>query len=166
MTIIRLRGRARKGISWASENWSRVVIAHRTDVPDLHDYYPGTFNIQLHESWYPPADERFRKKSHERGIELGERADLGADFLANGNYIHPLIHVRTINGVPVDGLLYFPGVRKDRWRDDPLFWERPRAKSRIEVISKMMIRQVLGLDPGSEHEVEAEMASDEPTATG
>src|ERR1700716_3002627 len=102
MGVEKLRGRVRKGQkAWVSTNWQRILRAHREEVPDLQEFVPGSFNIDLTDPpiWRPPNEGFFYTRSRERGLWLGrtlraeEAEAAGSDFLACGNFIHPQIRV-------------------------------------------------------------------------
>ncbi len=154
--VWKLKGSVNAGITWASKEWDQIVVAHRTDLPDIADYYRGTLNVVLTEHWNPPDDERHRRASHKRGI-AGTGGEIGAGLLANGNYIHPQIQVLSINGIQAEGRLYFPGISDTVWRGNDAVWGTLAPVGRIEIISKTRLRTLLGIGSDEVVEVEVEL---------
>lgn len=148
-----LSGYVQNGEGWSSENeagannWDRLIEGFRYALPEIADYVRGTFNVHLWTAWLPPGEDHHRAKAHERGMQLGERPEIGADLLRNGNYIHPDILVLSINGLPVDGgRLLFPCRPWPAGESMPFVGSR----SRIEIISRTAIRELLGIGPRDE----------------
>jgi hypothetical protein len=156
VSAVTLKGRVKKGCTWASQrhNWSCVIAAHRLELPEIVDYFPGTLNVVLHVRWSPPGDELHRRASHERGMLLRREHAPEANILANGNYLHPSARVRSIKGIEVDGRLYFPGIPDTRWKNDENVWKTIAPVDRIEIISKTQLRKLLGISPDEECDVE------------
>ena len=76
----KLRGRVRKGqTAWVSTNWQRNLRAHREEAPDLREFVPGSFNIDLTDPpiWRPPNEGFFYTRSRERGLWLGRTPGTG-----------------------------------------------------------------------------------------
>ncbi len=145
MPLWKLRGRVEAGQTWVTNNWKRIVVAHSRDLPDIADDVRGTLNIQLAERWYPPDDEKHRRESHKRGVSGGLKEETGADFLANGNYIHPEVWVCSIGGKPVEGRLDFAGVGKEVWEVDGNVWGTIAPSNG----SRFSRRRIFGLCSGS-----------------
>jgi len=127
-----------------------VVIAHLQEVPDIHTYVPGTFNVDLVDprTWQPPDDEELRLRARRSGEALSRQYDLGGDFLFNGNYVHPKIKVASINGNLIDGRVYYPGT--EHWQFDKDGKVAPTVRTRIEILSKQHIRTVLKMEDKDE----------------
>jgi hypothetical protein len=152
---LRIDGLVKSGEGWATiyENWPRMVLAHQDELPDISDFVPGTFNVLLANSaqWVPPDDVQHRLRSRAKGIRLNRDVRVGGDFLFFGNYIHPSIRVVEINGIAVDGLVYYAGCAKGFTESGvPL----PVGRPRIEIISKTKLRDLLGMqDTGASYPV-------------
>jgi len=79
--------------------------------------FHGTFNVQIQSvdgtttsTWVPPNDDTYRTAAYNAGVALGGGFATGADFLLKGNYVHPSVHVTTVNGTTItDGQLYYAG---------------------------------------------------------
>lgn len=138
--------------------WKILSLAHADEIPDLMEYHPGSLNVTLDEPWCAPDDASFRRISHDRGMRLSRDPSVGADFLANGNYIHPYLTVTSINGRAVEGRLYFPGISPARWEGDSSVWQRPVIVGRIEILSRTALRLWLGIGPQDELMVEITLA--------
>ncbi len=95
------------GVGWSTihKNWPRLVKAHAVDILGLEAFPPGSLNVQLDEEWTPPRDLELIIAGHNRGPCLGDDNSAGADFLRNGNYVHPDLRVVEINGVTISGFL-------------------------------------------------------------
>jgi hypothetical protein len=129
-----------------------MVLAHRREIPDLANWVPGTLNIDLVDpcAWSPPNDDEYRRAS----IDLGNQSlsgDEASQLLRNGNYFHPTLRVVEISGIEVDGVVYYPGCSKPLLPNGEL---RPVTRNRIEVCSKVRLRDLLGIaDTGKYHQV-------------
>lgn len=154
-----LQGVVRPGIGWfrdrhnGKENWERVIIAHKDECPEIETFFKGSLNVHLIDppTWIPPSDESHRLNARRRGIAGNRAWATGCDFLFNGNYIHPTIRVKSINGIPIVGYLYFPGVDENIW---PLgHVPKPRAVRRIEILSTEHIRDRLMFENNADQRV-------------
>lgn len=147
-----LGGLLTRGLGWATSNWGDVVIAHANEVPDLASYVPGTLNLNLVNptNWTPPHDDEHRMKSILQGRSAKVR-DTPSRLLSNGNYFHPTLKVVQIAGIAVEGIVYYPGCANPTLADGTL---RPVERCRIEVCSRVRLRELLGLPAGQDHRVE------------
>jgi hypothetical protein len=156
MKHIRMTGLVKSGVGWATKhnNWPRMVLAHQDELPDIADFVQGTLNVTLTDptQWIPPDDDYHRTASRSKGIRLKRDPKMGGDFLFFGNYIHPTIRVIEINGIAIDGLVYYAGSDKGfTGAGDPL----PVGRLRVEIISKTKLRELLGMqDTIAAHPVE------------
>jgi hypothetical protein len=161
MKRLTFSGQLTSGMQWMTgkeSKWEAVCNAHRGELPDIHQYVPGTFNVELREpaSWRPPLDEYFRLQARRRGLEVGKgNCQQGADFLFCGNYIHPLLRVVLINQHPVDGRIYYPGTSSWTFDDDGMPNPLTDKRTRLEVISKSRLRPLLQMDDTNRrHEIQ------------
>jgi CTP-dependent riboflavin kinase len=163
VTVVTLKGRVRKGEGWVKNNWNRMVVAHGDELPEIDGYHPGTLNVQLDELWSPPGHREHHLASHRRGVEQRCLPQTGADFLAAGNYIHPTAVVRSINGISVDGRLYFPGNAQIAGKGEGA---NIKPTDRIEIISPAHIRSLLGISEDEEVAVEVVIEFEGTTVEG
>jgi len=72
------------------------------EFPEMNAFFPGTLNINLVEppDWPPPRDSELRLAAHHQGHR--------STLLRNGNYLHPQLRIVSINGLLVDGRVYYP----------------------------------------------------------
>ena len=155
MTTVILKGVLKSKIQWVTANWDRMIRAHRDEVPDIETFTTGTFNIALLDPsvWNPPNDEVHRRNSHEKGLRLGCNFESGADFLRCGNYIHPQISVTSINGLPLAGRVYYPGIDETKLQAEGL--PEPIDRQWLEILSKDNLRRRLNMsDLASDHPCE------------
>ena len=146
--LLLIRGTVGNGEGWSNKihagilNWKRMLIAHWDECPEIEIFAQGTFNVQLVDPsfWIPPHDTSCRINARSRGIMRGRIPETGADFLYCGNYIHPTARVISINGVAVEGRLYYPGVSEEYWPSDQA--PKPPSGTRIEIISPVRIRSL------------------------
>ena len=146
-----LYGTAQRGQGWVSINWDRMKIAH---APELDGCLEGTFNVVLPTGWKPPDDDKYSQQANQLGNEMeksGKGEKDGTDFLKCGNYIHPKIRVTKINGVAIDGRVYYPAGFKDKGH--------PRTS--LEILSKTKIREALGIGPRDSIDVAVMIELDE-----
>lgn len=168
----RLKGRVREGSTgWTSREWRRILLAHAEELPEITQFHSGTFNIHLTDPtvWRPPNEGYFYARSRDRGLWLAkslsheQATERGSDFLANGNFIHPQIRVVRVNGLPIEGRLYFAGIGQADWRRRAKPWPLSRWYTGVEIIARQRLRTVLSLDPhasGVEVEVALEIDSE------
>jgi hypothetical protein len=91
-------------------NWERFKLAH----PGFDSYYPRTFAFKLAELFIPPNDLYYSIAAHQTGIMQDRKIFNGADFLYNGNYVHPNLHVVNIGQHQIkEGRIYYPGMPWD-----------------------------------------------------
>ena len=153
--MLTLRGVLRSEEKWVTANWDRMIRAHREELPEFESLAPGTFNVFLVDPvvWNPPDDEFHRRQSYEKGLRFGDAIEAGADFLKCGNYVHPQIHVTSINGLPIAGRAYYGGSAEYPIPVEGL--PAPMDRSKIEIMSKEHLRSRLKMtDLGSEHPCE------------
>jgi hypothetical protein len=58
----RLKGNVHEsGTGWMTREWPRILQAHAEELPDIAQYYPGSFNIVLTDRvvWRPPNEGVF-----------------------------------------------------------------------------------------------------------
>ena len=151
MATITLRGTVKKGCGWATRhgNWQRMLVAHKDELPDIEDYVEGTFNIHLTDppEWRPPDDEQLRLAARKRGHRVGGDKNIpaGGDFLLCGNYVHPRLKVIALNGRAVEGRIYYAGIKPAEWPWGDFRLPQPTPRRRVEVLSKVNLRRLLGL---------------------
>ena len=150
MSLKIFRGVVSRGVGWATihKNWDRLVNAHCDELPDIGQYVPGSLNIILTDppAWQPPRDDELRGIARRKGVKLKLEYSLGGDFLYFGNYVHPDLRVIRINGIAVDGVLYYAGSQT-AFGSDGL--PQPIARDRIEILSKARLRKLLGMEDDS-----------------
>lgn len=131
-----LHGVVGPGRKWVTANWEDVCEAHRYELPEIADFFPGTLNIDLTDPqlWSPPRDEELRMEARcdGRNREIGIRL--------NGNYVHPDCQVVEFNGIPVEAWLYYPGVSSDVWPWSDTGQPQPLKRPRIELLSRDHLR--------------------------
>lgn len=146
MSTEMFRGKVVSGIQWATThgNWERMVCAHEDELSEIHEFEPGTLNVDLviPEEWHPPRDEELRLAARRKGVQLGDQYKKGADFLKCGNYVHPDLIVIEINGKSLEGFIYYAGSPHSF---DANGEPRQIQRRRLEILSKENLRERLGL---------------------
>jgi hypothetical protein len=140
---------------WPTANWSRMIQAHKyvlADCTDIDTFFPGTFNVLISQVagtaaqfWRPPLDEKWRLNAVVMGLMWKENYQIGADFLAHGNYVHPTARVTKVNNKKITGYLYCAGVPVTPNLTVPL---NPVDRPELEIMSNAEIRALLKAKDG------------------
>jgi hypothetical protein len=84
MTEERLKGNVREGgTGWVTREWPRILRAHAEELPDIEQYWRGSFNIDLTDPpiWRPPNEGFFYARSRGRCNGSKPSRDVAGDML-------------------------------------------------------------------------------------